>query len=123
MLNAFNCKNGYHIYVGASCFNLIYFSDEVWLDLLRLCQLSKLSLLVFRKHHEHVKSGPHPEKIGIWSRILRKKIVVHSFLKQQMGRENDKHAIWCPHVENHLEVIEEAANACITFDVIIHHHR
>ncbi len=36
------------------------------------------------------------------------------------GNENDKYAIWCPHVENHWPVIEEAVHAyIITFEVII----
>ncbi len=40
----------------------------------------------------------------------------------QLGSENDKYTTWCPHEENHLPVIMEAANACIAFEVIIHHH-
>ncbi len=38
-----------------------------------------------------------------------------------LGSENDKYATQCPYLENHLPRIVEAANACITFEVMIHH--
>ncbi len=37
--------------------------------------------------------------------------------------DRHKYAIWCPHVENHLTMIEKAANASITFEVIIHYRQ
>ncbi len=38
-----------------------------------------------------------------------------------LGSKNDEYAIWCPRMENHLPGIAEAANVCLTFEVIIHH--
>ncbi len=48
------------------------------------------------------------------------KLILNQVLPE-LGSTNDEYAIRCPHVENHFPVIEEAANACITFEVIIHH--
>ncbi len=74
-----------------SALDTVFFSDEVWFHLLGYVNGQNYRVWSSINPHQYVETTLHPQKLGVWCAISRKRLVGHIFIQHHHFRGLSRH--------------------------------